>query len=210
MLPSACRTSRASARFVPVLPNPTCARSHIWGFRYLNPLRSWTSAPHPQVMDVHTEMLCLPMFGGPDQSARISPGCRKISGPKTSSLGCFFLLIEQRLPILNRNEIHVRRAHALLPDALWPHLTLEKAVVCIASEDWPPVGLKKLELTSLYGTPSRHFGLERKLDNGQITNGPIRITQLIPWQLSGVTDVKFITPTNSLRVFWCNRWCAPS
>ena len=27
---------------------------------------------------------------------------------------------------------------------------------------------------------------------------------------SGVTEVRFITPINSLRINWCNRWCAPS
>ena len=42
------------------------------------------------------------------------------------------------------------------------------------------------------------------------TIGPIRITQLIPRTFSGVTEVKLITPINSLRIFWCNRWCAPS
>ena len=42
------------------------------------------------------------------------------------------------------------------------------------------------------------------------TIGPIRITPLISQQLSGVTEVKFIMPMNSLRIFWCNRWCAPS
>ena len=44
----------------------------------------------------------------------------------------------------------------------------------------------------------------------QSTIGPIRITQLIPREFSGVTEVKCITPTNSLRMFLCNRWCAPA
>ena len=42
------------------------------------------------------------------------------------------------------------------------------------------------------------------------TIGPNRITQLIRWEFSGVTEVKFITPINSLRIFWCNWWYAPS
>ena len=33
--------------------------------------------------------------------------------------------------------------------------------------------------------------------------GPSRITQLIPQEFSGVTEVICITPSNSLRVFWC-------
>ena len=36
------------------------------------------------------------------------------------------------------------------------------------------------------------------------TIGPIRITQLIPREFSGVTEEKFITPINSLRLFWCS------
>ena len=38
-----------------------------------------------------------------------------------------------------------------------------------------------------------------------ITIGPSRITQLIPQEFSGVAEVKFITPINSLRIFWCKR-----
>ena len=37
--------------------------------------------------------------------------------------------------------------------------------------------------------------------------GPSRITQLIPQEFSGVTEVKFITPIHSLRIFWCKRSC---
>ena len=36
---------------------------------------------------------------------------------------------------------------------------------------------------------------------------PEDYTQLIPQEFSGVTDVKFITPINSLRIFWCKRLC---
>ena len=35
-------------RFLPALPNPTCARSHIWGFPSLSPLISTSSHPLPQ------------------------------------------------------------------------------------------------------------------------------------------------------------------
>ena len=38
------------------------------------------------------------------------------------------------------------------------------------------------------------------------TIGPSRITRLIPLQFSGVTEVKFITPMKSLRIFWCSGW----
>ena len=38
------------------------------------------------------------------------------------------------------------------------------------------------------------------------TIGPIRITQLMPREFSGVTKVTFVAPINSLRIFWCN-WC---
>ena len=47
------------------------------------------------------------------------------------------------------------------------------------------------------------------MQHKQITIGPIRITQLIPREFSGVTEVKFNTPIISLRMFWCNRLSGP-
>ena len=37
------------------------------------------------------------------------------------------------------------------------------------------------------------------------TIGPSRITQLIPQDFSGVTEVKFTTPIYFPRIFWCKR-----
>ena len=39
------------------------------------------------------------------------------------------------------------------------------------------------------------------------TIGPSRISQFIPQECFGATEVKFITPINSLRIFWCKRLC---
>ena len=38
--------------------------------------------------------------------------------------------------------------------------------------------------------------------------GPFRISGLIPQYFSHITEVKLTAPIKSLRVFWCNRWCA--
>ena len=59
---------------------------------------------------------------------------------------------------------------------------------------------------------------ERKLDAARgsnlskqkrmaITIGPSRITQLIPQEFSGVTEVEYITLINFLRIFWRKRLC---
>ena len=53
--------------------------------------------PPVRVMDVRTQMPVCPRFWGPAQSfwprtsARMTPGRLRISGPKTFTLGCFFV-----------------------------------------------------------------------------------------------------------------------
>ena len=49
------------------------------------------------------------------------------------------------------------------------------------------------------------------LGHNKHTIGHSKITQLIPQEFSGVAEVKFITPINSLRIFWCERmWNFPN
>ena len=63
-------------------------------------------------------------------------------------------------------------------------------------------------------SPPNHWLTPRpcsaKWPNRYSTIGPIRITQSIPRKFSGVTEVNIVTPIHSLKIFWCNRWCAPS
>ena len=71
-------------------------------------------------------------------------------------------------------------------------------------------GSERSQVLGLFRAEPRHAGAVKCSPLiTVITIRPIRITQLIPREFSGVTEVKLIMPIN-LTIFWCNRWCAPS